>query len=138
MMRRCGAVTAVLALLCGFSTAPYTHVHHAVDSVSDAQHPHGRTLVHSHTSPHAHHDDDHSGSAPGDRDGSIWSVNDFVFQASVQSQPLAPMLLTDAERHAPLIRSWLGTDRLQPRGHGPPEGLTPGLRAPPAVLPVLA
>ena len=141
MLRRFWAAVAVLGFLCGFSAAPYTHAHHAIDSVGDEHHPKGDTLVHTHASPHAHHDADHSEPEPAgdeDRDEQIWSVDSFVFQQSVPSPAPSPVLLVFGEPHVQLISSWLGADRPQPTAHGPPVGSPFGLRAPPASPPTFA
>ncbi len=141
MLRRFSAVAAVLAFLCGFSAAPYTHAHHAIDSVSDEHHPHGDTLVHTHASPHSHHDADHSEPQPAgkeDSDEQIWSVDSFVFQQSVPSQAPFPVLLVSGEPHVQLTSMGFAADRLQPKAHGPPIGSPSGLRAPPAFLPTFA
>jgi hypothetical protein len=74
MWGRLSAAVSVLAFVCGFAAAPYTHAHHAIDSVGDGRHPHGDTLVHAHASPHAHHDADHPDPEPA-REGEhdqIW------------------------------------------------------------------
>jgi hypothetical protein len=140
MLRRLGAAVAVLAFLCGFSAAPYTHAHHAIDSSSDELHPHGDTLVHTHASPHSHHDTDHSEPGPGkeDRDERIWSVDSFLFQQSVPSHASSPVLQAFGEPFVQLTSSGFAADRLQPRVHGPPVGSPSGLRAPPAFLPTFA
>jgi hypothetical protein len=141
MLRRLGASVAVLAFLFGFSAAPYTHAHHAIASVTDEHHPQGDTLVHTHSTPHAHHDAAHSDPEPAgdeDREDQIWSVDNFVFQQAAPSAAPSPVLLVFGEPHVPLTRSWLSVDRPQPRAHGPPIGSPSGLRAPPASLPTLA
>jgi hypothetical protein len=141
MLRRFWATVAVLALLCGFSAAPFTHAHHAIDAVSDEHHPHGDTLVHTHASPHARGGGHDSVPAPpghhdsGDR---IWSVDTFVCQLPAASHPPSPALLVFGEANVPSASSWLGAERLQPKANSPPAGSPPGLRAPPAILPVLA
>lgn len=137
MWRRFGAAVAVLAFLSGFSAAPYTHAHHAIESVGDEHHPRGETLVHTHASPHLHHDADHPEPEPAGRDGDeqIWRVHGFVFQqpAPTHSPPLVLVLF--GELHVQLTSIWLGGDRLPPKAHGPPAGAPSGLRAPPALLP---
>ena len=141
MLRRLGAAVAVLAFLSGFSAAPYTHAHHAIDSVSDEHHPHGDTLVHTHASPHSQHDADHPERVPAgkeDSDDQIWSVDSFVFQHPVPSPAPSVVLVVCRELHVQLTSLWLGADRLQPKAHGPPIGLPSGLRAPPAFLPLFA
>jgi len=141
MLRRFGAAVAVLALLHGFSAAPYTHAHHAIDSASDERHPHGETRVHTHASPHSHHGADHSAPDPAgnqDSDDRIWSVDGFVFQQPVRIHAPSPGLLVFGEPHVPLTSIWLGADRPQPKAHGPPVGSPSGLRAPPAFLPAFA
>jgi len=141
MLRRFWAAAAVLAFVCGFSAAPYTHAHHAIDSVSDERHPHGDTLVHTHASPHAHHDADHSEPEPGGNEDShdqIWSVDSFVFQHAAPNHGLSVVLVVFGEPHVQLNSIWLGADRLQPMAHGPPVGSLSGLRAPPAFLPAFA
>lgn len=141
MLRWFGAITAVLALLCGFSAAPYTHAHHAIDSVRDGHHPHGDTLVHTHASPHSHRHADHPGQEPADReDGTdqIWSMNTFVFQPLATGHAPLPALVAFDELHVQLSILWRGAHRTRPTAHGPPIGLPPGLRAPPAVPPALA
>jgi hypothetical protein len=141
MLSRFGAAIAVLAFLFGFSAAPYTHAHHAIDAVSDEHHPHGETLVHTHASAHSHHDADHSVPDPAgdeDRDELIWSVDSFVCQQSVQNPAPSPALLVFAEPHVQPTGTWLGVDRPRPTAHGPPVGSPFGLRAPPAFLPPFA
>jgi hypothetical protein len=141
MLCRFGAAVAVLAFLYGFSAAPYTHAHHAIDSASDERHPHGETLVHTHASPHSHHGADHPEPDPAgnqDRDEQIWSVDSFVFQQPVASHAPSPVLLVFGEPHVQLTSIWLGADRPQPKAHGPPVGSPSGLRAPPAFLPAFA
>jgi hypothetical protein len=141
MLRQLGAAVAVLALLCGFSTAPYTHSHHAIDAASDAYHPHGATLVHTHTSIHSHHDADHPAPAPAgpdDRDEQIWSVASFVFQQLIPSPAPCPVLVVFAESHVQLTSGWLGISRPRPTAHGPPIGSPFGVRAPPASLPTFS
>ena len=137
MLCRFGAAVAVLAFLHGFSAAPFTHAHHAIDSASDELHPQGDTLVHTHTSPHSHHYADHSEPQPAgkeDSDDQIWSVDSFVFQQLVPSHAPSPVLQVFGEPYVQLFSIWLAADRLQPRAHGPPVGLPFGLRAPPAFL----
>jgi hypothetical protein len=141
MLGRFGAPLAVLALLFGLSAAPYTHAHHAIASVSDEHHPYGDTLVHTHASPHSHHDADDSEPAPAGQEESderIWAVNGFVFQQPVPSHAPSPVLLVLGEPHVQLTSVWLGAPRMQPQAHGPPVGSPSGLRAPPAFLPTLA
>lgn len=141
MLRRIGAPLAVLALLFGLSAAPYTHAHHDIESVSDEHHPYGDTLVHTHASPHSHHDADHSEPEPADKkesDEQIWAVNGFVFQQPVPSHAPSPVLLVFGEPHVQLTSIWLGAPRTQPKAHGPPVGSPSGLRAPPAFLPTFA
>jgi hypothetical protein len=139
MLRHFGAALAVVALLCGLSVAPYTHVHHAIDSVSDEHHPHGDTLVHTHAAPHSRQHADHSepaGKQHGDEQ--IWSVDSFVFQPPVPSPAPSPAALVLGEPHVQLTSTWSGVDRPQPKAHGPPVGSPCGLRAPPASLPTFA
>ena len=141
MLRRFGAAVAVLAFLYGFSAAPYTHAHHAIDSASDELHPHGDTFVHTHASPHSHPDTEHSEPRPAgkeDSDEQIWSVDAFVFQQSVPSHAPSPVLQVFGEPYVELTSVWLVADRLQPKAHGPPVGSPSGLRAPPALLPTFA
>ena len=141
MLRRFGAAVAVLAFLYGFSAAPYTHAHHAIDSVSDEHHPHGDTLVHTHASPHSHHDADHPEREPADKEDSddqIWSVDSFVFQQPAPGHAPPVVLLVFGELHVQLTSIVLGADLPQPRAHGPPVGSPSGLRAPPAFLPASA
>jgi hypothetical protein len=141
MLRRSGAVVAVLALLYGSGAAPYTHAHHAIDSVSDARHPHGVTLVHTHVSPHAQLDAHHSGPEDGGNeagDEQIWSVDSFAFQRPVPSHTPSPLLQVFDEPYVQLTSISLAGERLQPSAHGPPAGSPSGLRAPPALLPASA
>lgn len=135
MLRHFGAAVAVLALLFGLSAAPYTHAHHAIDSASDEHHPHGATLVHTHASPHSHHEADQPGSEPTNGEDQIWSVDSFVFHPPVPSQAPSPVLCAFGEPPVRLTSAWLGADRPQPTAHGPPIGSPSGLRAPPATLP---
>jgi hypothetical protein len=140
MWRRFVAMAAVLVLLCGFSAAPYTHAHHAIDSVGDERHAHGDTLVHTHASPHAHRDAGHPAPLPADpdEDEQIWSVNSFVFQQTDPSPAPSPVLLAFVEPYAQLTSHCLRVDRPQPTAHGPPVGSPSGLRAPPAFQPAIA
>jgi hypothetical protein len=141
MLRRFGASVAVLALLYGLFAAPYTHAHHAIDSVSDEHHPHGQSLVHTHATPHGHHDNDKfspEASATHDGDEQIWSVDSFLFQQPTLTHPPTPALLVFAEPPIVLISVWLGADRPQPKAHGPPLAWSSALRAPPVLLPTFA
>lgn len=141
MLRRFSAGVAVVALLYGFSVAPYTHAHHAIDAVSDERHPHGQTLVHTHATPHAHHDAQRSESqASGTHDDAerIWSVDGFVFQQPVPSRAPAPVLLVFGEPPLGLTSVWLGAQRPQPKAHAPPFAWTSPVRAPPVVPPSFA
>jgi hypothetical protein len=141
MLGRVGAPLAVLALLFGLSAAPYTHAHHAIESVSDEHHPYGDTLVHTHASPHSHDDADHSEPEPAGKEESdeqIWAVNGFVFQQPVPSHAPSPVLLVGGGPHVQLTSIWLGADRPQPKSHGPPVGSPSGLRAPPVFIPTFA
>jgi hypothetical protein len=138
MLRRFGAAVAALALLYGFSAAPLTHAHHAIDSVSDERHPSGETIVHTHASPHAHHDADHTDSAAASHEGSserIWSVESFVFQPPTPNRAPVPVLCVFGEPHVPLTGISLGVPAPQPKAHGPPVESPSGLRAPPAFPP---
>jgi hypothetical protein len=139
MLRRSGASVAVLALLYGLSGAPYTHAHHAIESVSDEHHPHGQALVHTHATPHSHGDE--HGAPPARElpdDERIWSVDSFVFQQPTVSQIPIPVLFVIAERDVELPCVWLGARRLQPKAHGPPFTLSSPLRAPPVFIPKFA
>jgi hypothetical protein len=139
MWRRFGAAVAVLALLCGFSAAPYTHAHHTIDSVSDADHPHGWSLVHTHASSHPHHDAGHSEPEPVDQDDGgdrIWSVNSFVFQQPVPGHAPSPALVAAGEPHIQRTAVWLSAPLPEPRAKGPPTDSSSGLRGPPAFLPL--
>ena len=141
MLRRPGAVLAVLAFLYGLSAAPYTHAHHAIDSVSDGRHPYGETLVHTHASPHAHDGAEHpEPDTAGDQDSDerIWSVEGFVFQQPASGHAPSPVLQIFGEPYVQLTSICLAADQLQPRAHGPPVGSPSGLRAPPAFLPAFA
>ena len=140
MLRRFGAAAAVLAFLYGFSAAPFAHRHHAIDSVSDEQHPHGETLVHTHTSPHSHHGADRSEPRPAGREDSdeqIWSVASFVPHQSAFSHTQPPALQVFGELYVELASVRLAAERWWPRAHGPPVQLPSGLRAPPAFLPAI-
>jgi hypothetical protein len=120
------------------SAAPYTHAHHAIDSVTDERHPQGETLVHTHASPHSHDDADQRQSEPTsdeDREDRIWSVDSFVFQQPVPNQAPAPVLVVFGEAPIQLTSVWLGADRPQPKAHGPPARSPSGLRGPPVFLP---
>lgn len=141
MLRRFGAAVAVLAFLCGFSAAPYTHAHHAIDAVSDEHHPQWETLVHTHASAHAHDDADHSEPEPAgneDSDDQIWSVDSFVCQQPAPGHAPSPVLVVLGESQVQLTSPRLGVDRPQPKAHGPPAGSPSGLRAPPVSLPTFA
>lgn len=138
MLRRLGTAVAVLAFLYGFSAAPYTHAHHAIDAVSDEHHPHGETLVHAHASAHSHHDADHPEPGKEDSDDQILSVESFVFQQPVPGHAPSPVLVVFGEPHVHRTSIWLSAHRPQPKAHGPPVGPPSGLRAPPAFLPTFA
>lgn len=141
MLRRFGASVAVLALLYGLFAAPYTHAHHAIESVTDEHHPYGQSLVHSHATPHEHHDDDESSpeaSEKHDEDDRIWSVDSFLFQQPTLTHAPAPVLLVFGEPPLGLTSVWLGAERPQPKAHGPPLSLSTALRAPPVLLPTFA
>lgn len=143
MLRRFGAAVAALACCYGFSAAPFTHAHQGTGSVSDARHPRGETLVHTHASPHAHHDADHTAPvaaslAASHEDGSerIWSLESFVFQPPAPNPAPVPVLCVFGEPHIQLTGVSLGVPPPQPKAHGPPVGSPSGLRAPPAFLPL--
>lgn len=139
VLRRCGTAVAALALLFGFSAAPFTHAHHDVDSVNDEHHPPGGALVHTHASPHAPPDADHStpeDASDEDRGERIWSVESFVFQQPIPQEAPAPVLCVVGEPYVQPVGPSLSACPPQPRAHGPPVGSPPsGLRAPPAFLP---
>lgn len=138
MLRRFGAAVAALALLYGFSAAPFTHAHRVIDPVSDEGHPHGTTLVHTHASSHTHHDgDDTRPGAPGQEHGErTWSVESFVFQPVAHADAPVPVLCEFGELHIQLTDNSQGIPLPQPKAHGPPVGQPSGLRAPPAFLPL--
>lgn len=140
MWGRLSAAVSVLAVVCGFAAAPYTHAHHAIDSVGDERHPHGDTLVHAHASPHAHQDADHPDPEPAreDEHDQIWSVNSSVSGRPAPGHAPSVLLVTCGEPQVHLPRLWVDADRLQPKAHGPPVGSPASLRAPPAILPALA
>lgn len=137
MLRRCGAIVAMLVVLGGFSAAPYTHAHHDIASVSDEHHPHGATLVHTHASPHSQHDADNSTPLPAGQedqdDDQISSVPTFVSQQPPSADAPAVVLVVLGERHVQPARTWIAANRPQPKAHGPPIGSPLGLRAPPAL-----
>ena len=141
MLHRFGAGVAVLALLCGSFAAPYTHAHHAIGSVSDEHHPEGQSLVHTHATPHGHHDDHESGPEASRKhrgDERSWSVDSFLFQQSTVTDTPTPGLLLFGAPPLALTSVWLGADRPQPKAHGPPLSLSTALRAPPVLLPTFA
>ena len=141
MLRHVGAAVTVLAFLYGSSAAPYTHAHHAIESVTDEHHPRGGTLVHTHASPHSHHDASHDPPEPAGNehgDDQIWSVGSFVFHQTAPSHVPSAVLVVLGELHVQPAGIWLSADRLQPQAHGPPAGPPSGLRAPPGLLPVFA
>ena len=137
MLRRLGAVVALLAFLCGFSAAPYTHAHHEIESASDEHHPHGDTLVHTHASPHSHHDADDSKPLPAGQedhdDDQIWSVQTFVSQQPPSADAPPVVLVVFGELHVQPTRTWIAGNWPQPKAHGPPIGGPHGLRAPPTL-----
>lgn len=139
MLCRVGASVGVLALLSGLLASPYTHAHKAIDSVTDEHHPHGQTLVHTHATSHAHHDDDSDRSEPeagrSHEPDRIWSVASFLFQQPSLPGAPAPALFECVEAPPVLTSVWLGAARPQPKAHGPPLELSSPLRAPPALLP---
>jgi hypothetical protein len=138
MWPRSGAAVTVLALLCGVWAAPYMHAHRTMDPRSDGPHPHGRTLLHNHASPHAHHDAGRGDADPAglpDEAEQIWSVDSFVFRQPVPGQAPTPALMAYGEPQVPLTSACLGAHPPQPRAHGPPPGSPSGLRAPPAFPP---
>jgi hypothetical protein len=136
MMRRLGAIVALLAFLGGFSSAPYTHAHHDIDSVSDEHHPHGGTLVHTHASTHSHHDADDPKPQPASQedndDDQIWSVQTFVSQQPPSGDAPPVVLVVFGELHIQPPSTWIAANWPQPKAHGPPTGGANGLRAPPA------
>lgn len=137
LRRRLGAIVALLTFLCGFSAAPYTHAHHDIDSVSDEHHPHGDTLIHTHASPHSHHDADDSKPQPAGQedhdDDQIWSVQTFVSQQPPSGDTPPVVLVVFGELHVYLTITWIAGNWRQPKAHGPPIGGPYGLRAPPAL-----
>jgi hypothetical protein len=138
MWPRSGAAVTVLALLCGVWAAPYTHAHRALDSGAGGHHPHGRTLIHTHASPHAHHDAGRPDADPAghpDEADRIWSVDSFVLRQPVPSQAPAPVLMVHGEPPVQLTSACLSAHPPQPKAHGPPIGSPSGLRAPPAFPP---
>lgn len=137
MLRRLGAGTAVVALLYGLLFAPYTHVHSAIDSVSDEHHPRGHALVHSHATSHAHHDDVAEGpEAEGpDHDERILSVASFVFPEAAPGPVESIAILVSVQPLSELTSVWSGIHRPQPQAHGPPLDWSSPLRAPPAFPP---
>ena len=140
MLRRLSAAVSVLAFVCGLAAAPYTHAHHAIDSVGDERHPHGDTLVHAHASPHAHQDADHPDRGPAreEEHDQIWSLNSSVSERPAPSHAPSVVLVAFGEPHVHLPGLWVDADRLQPKAHGPPVGSLTSLRAPPAFLPAFA
>jgi hypothetical protein len=138
MWPRSAAAVTALALLCGVWAAPYTHAHPARDPGAGGHHPHGTTVLHTHASPHSHHDAGraHTDPAgPGDEADQFWSVDSFVFRQPVPSQAPAPGLTVYGEPPVQLTSARLSAHRPQPRAHGPPIGSPSGLRAPPPFLP---
>jgi hypothetical protein len=138
MWPRSSAAVTVLALLCGVWAAPYTHAHHAMESATGGHHPHGKTVVHTHASPHSHHQAGHPGAdSAGDDDEAdrIWSVDTFVFRQPVASQAPVPLLMVYGEPPVQLASVCLSAHPPQAKAHGPPVGSPSGLRAPPAYLP---
>lgn len=138
MLRHCGAAVAVLALLYGWSAAPYTHAHRAIDSLTDERHPHGVTLVHTHASPHAYHDAGRSGHDSGgaeDRQDQVWSIGSFAFHPPAPHEAPAPAFVDVGTPYVQPAGNGSRADRLQPMAHGPPAVAPPGLRAPPEFLP---
>jgi hypothetical protein len=136
MLRRFGAIVALLAFLCGFSAAPYTHAHHDIESVSDEHHPRGGTLVHTHASPHSHQDADDAKPQPASQEGhgneQIWSVQTFVSQQPLSWDALPVVLVVFGELPIQPTSTWISANGPQPKAHGPPIGGLHGLRAPPA------
>jgi hypothetical protein len=140
MWPRSGAAVTVLALLCGVWAAPYTHAHRELDSGAGGHHPHGRTLIHTHASPHAHQDAGRPDADPAghpDETDEIWSVDGFLFRQPAPSQPPAPVLMVYSEPQVEVTSARLSAHPPQPQAHGPPLGSPSGLRAPPAFLPAL-
>lgn len=138
-MRRCSVCVAILALLYGCATTPYTHAHQNISSVVDDHHPRGGTLVHTHARPHAGDHDQDAG--PGGEDGDsssperVWSIATFVAQHATTSAVPIPLLIEYEIGSSPAEHVTLCVDRDRPRAHGPPVIPLSSLRAPPAVPP---
>jgi hypothetical protein len=136
MLRRFGAAISVMALLLGFVSAPYTHVHQSGDGVSDPHNHHSRpaALLHAHVTPHSGHHDSHHPPVEGDQDAEqkIWSVAGFVFHPAPAAHAPSPALPVSPVAHAVSFSSWVaGVSVTQPGAHGPPFIAGSSLRAPP-------
>ena len=136
MLRRFGAALSVMALLLGFVTSPYTHVHQSARGVSDAHDHHSRptTLLHAHVTPHSGDHDSHHPPVEGDRDAEqkIWSVAGFVFQPTGAAYAPSPALPVSPVAPAVSPGSWVpGVSVTQPGAHAPPFIAGSNLRAPP-------
>ena len=129
-----------IAIVCSFAAAPYTHAHHAIDSVGDERHGHGDTLVHAHASPHAHQGADDDDQEPGreDEHDQIWSVNSSVVAQAASGHATPFVLVMSGELHVHLTSVWVDASPLHPKAHGPPVGSLASVRAPPAYLPASA
>jgi hypothetical protein len=137
MLRRLGAVPAVLIILLGLAVLPHTHMH-ASAAAADAHHGHHAPLVHAHVTPHQH--DAEPVDEGTDEEGGgqqIQGVDAFVFQPGAAPSAPRPVLiataLVDFEIPELPAREITG----HPPAHGPPLASTSALRAPPFALPAL-
>ena len=137
MLRRLGAVPAVLTIFLGLAVLPHTHLHASAAS-ADAHHDHHAPLVHAHVTPH-HHDTEPTDEKAADEGGAqqIRSVDAFVFQpVAAPSAPL-PVLIATALIDFEIPELPARVIAAHPPAHGPPLASTSALRAPPLAPPAL-
>lgn len=140
MLRRWSALAAIVAVLCGVGATPYTHAHHAIDSVADDHHPRGATLVHSHIAPHEDRHDHESGRESDHRetaDDPVWSVAPFVAHQQAVSSVYVPLAVNFVPALPHVEPTTVRIERDRPRAHAPPPARSLSLRAPPSLLPIL-
>lgn len=137
MLRRWGAVPAVLTILLGLAALPHTHMH-ASAAAAGAHHDHDAPLVHAHVTPH-HHDAEPIDEGTDDEGGpqQILSVEAFVFQPGAAPSAPRPVLIATALIHFEMPEVPARVMAAHPPAHGPPLASTSALRAPPLVTPAL-
>lgn len=138
MLRRLGAVPAVLTILLGLVVLPHTHMH-ASAAAADAYHDHHAPLVHAHVTPHLQ--DAEPADEPSEDEGAaqqIRSIDAFVFQPGAAPSSPTPVLMTTSliQLERPEFSARVVT--AHPPAHGPPLASTSNLRAPPVDPPALS